>query len=219
MRYYDNDLIGMKFSSLTITRVFREKKASRMARMVECVCDCGNVRVSEFCNLPTGNTKICKECSSQKKSKSKRVHGHSEGAKGRNDLEKKCYYTWQAMKRRCYNENDKRFSDYGGRGISVSNEWMNSYELFLIDMGLPPSKDYQIDRSDNNGNYNKGNCGWVTRSDNARNKRNNKLISANGETKTQVEWSEVTGIKRETIAMRIRRGWTEEQALGFIPRK
>lgn len=214
----DEEIIGRKFGQLTVLSIYRKvigRAVKRNARIAVCECDCGEVRESEYCNLPTGNTKMCKRCSSIKKSNHKRVHGHSEGSMGRTKIEGKMYYTWCAMKRRCGNEGDKRFDDYGGRGIKVCARWADSYEAFLEDFGLPPTMKHQIDRIDNDGDYSNENCQWVTRKQNARNKRNSKIITAQGVSKTQVEWSEITGIKRETIAMRLKRGWSEERALGF----
>lgn len=211
--------IGLKFNSLKVLSIYRKemgKDKKRIAKFAHCLCDCGGYHDVEYSNLKTGNTRFCLECSKKRKSRSKREHGHSEGTVGRTKLEAKSYYTWCAMKRRCNNASDKRFYDYGGRGITVCSDWSESYQTFLKDMGLPTSMNHQIDRVNNDGNYTKENCRWVTRKLNARNKRNNKIIEANGISKTQAEWAEETGIKRETIAMRIKRGWSNERAVGLL---
>lgn len=187
--------------------------------MAGCLCDCGGVLNVERHNLKTGNTKHCGLCSSVKKSEEKLRHGHSWNAAKRGSLESKCYYTWQAMKRRCTNPHDKRYSDYGGRGITICPEWLASYEAFLADMRLPPSRAHQIERLDNDAGYHAGNCEWVLRKRNGRNKRNNRMIEAGGKTMTLAEWAETTELKRETVAMRINRGWTPEEAVGIVPRK
>jgi len=80
-------------------------------------------------------------------------------------------------------------------------------------MGLPPTRDHQIDRIDNDGDYTPENCRWVSGLANARNKSNNTIISAFGKSQTLQTWADETGIKRETISMRIKRGWTPEMAL------
>lgn len=210
--------VGAKYSFLVVVSLeVSLRKSGQSKLMAKCACDCGNVIFVERQNLITGNTKRCSDCARISRSLIKKVHGHSDWSKMKGTLEYKCYYTWQAMKRRCQKEYDKRYSDYGGRGIEVCERWQD-YEMFLADMGPPPSMKHQIDRIDNNGHYEPSNCKWVTRIENSRNKRNSRFITAFGETLTQAEWSEKTGIKRETIAMRLNRGWNPEQALTLTKR-
>lgn len=187
--------------------------------MAGCLCQCGGTSNVERHNLITGNTKHCSSCANRRKSERHVSHGHSWAHAKRGSVEAKCYYTWQAMKRRCSSPSDKRYEDYGGRGISVCTRWQESYEAFLADMGLPPSKSHQIERLDNDGDYEPGNCEWVLREQNGRNKRNNRVIEADGRSLTLVEWAEDTGLKREAIAARLKRGWTPEEALNLTPRK
>jgi len=78
---------------------------------------------------------------------------------------------WNAMKFRCYNPKCKQFKDYGGRGISVCDRWLESFDNFLLDMNFRPDDDHQLDRIDNNGNYEPGNCRWVPRAINMKNQR------------------------------------------------
>ncbi len=80
------------------------------------------------------------------------------------------YAIWCTMKQRCYNKNNKDFKRYGGRGIKICGQWRNSFKAFFNDMGCRPSPDLQIDRIDNNGNYEPENCRWVTRLINVRNR-------------------------------------------------
>ena len=87
---------------------------------------------------------------------------------------------WSNMKTRCYNPNGSGYASYGGRGIAMCERWRESFESFLSDMGPRPGPDYQLDRIDNNGNYEPGNCRWVTRSDNCRNRRSNRRLAFQG---------------------------------------
>ena len=95
----------------------------------------------------------------------------------RQNLNKPLYYTWENMKKRCYNKNTKDYSRYGGRGISVCKEWKNDYKQFEVDMGDKPSG-YTLDRIDNDGNYEKSNCRWATMETQALNR--NFVINAKG---------------------------------------
>lgn len=206
--------IGDKFGKLTVISLFEDRRSSGSKRfMAECSCDCGNTVISEKYNLSSGNTKNCKECSNLSRSAKHTSHGSSISMKDDNPAGYNCYTRWQSMKRRCYKEYDSHYKNYGGRGIKVCERWLNSYENFLADMGLPPTIEHQIDRIDNDGDYCPENCRWVSRTENARNRTNNKFITAFGKTMTQSQWAEETGIKRETIAMRMKRGWSAELAL------
>lgn len=210
--------VGQVFGELCVVSLYRKSRgdgffSNPWAYMAECLCSCGETKHCERGNLKLGRILKCDRCSAGSLGGVKAMHGHSFSAAGSGTVEAKCYYTWQAMKRRCMVPTDKKWNDYGGRGISVCQQWVQSYPAFLNDMGLPPSMDHQIDRADNNGNYCKDNCSWVTASENGRNKRTNKLLTAFGRTMTQAAWAEETGIKRETISMRLSRGYSAEEAL------
>lgn len=84
------------------------------------------------------------------------------------------YATWISMKGRCYNKRDRDYRHYGGRGIKVCPEWWD-FETFLRDMGRRPSPNLTIDRIDNSGDYEPGNCRWATTTQQSRNRRNNRL--------------------------------------------
>ena len=118
------------------------------------------------------------------------------------------------MLQRCRNPRDRWYAAYGGRGIAVAPEWL-SYERFLQDVGPRPSADHSIDRIDNERGYEPGNVRWATRIEQARNRRTNRLISALGVTLSVSEWAERTGVNRQTIYDRLRRGWPEAMAVGM----
>lgn len=134
-----------------------------------------------------------------------RSHGKTESAE---------YIVWCGMKRRCYNRNCRSFQDYGGRGIKVCDRWIHSFENFLSDMGPRPDDGYELDRfPDNDGDYRPGNCRWVKRKHNLRNKRSNRRIEFNGKRLCISEWAELTGLTWNQIANRLRIGWSIERTL------
>jgi len=125
------------------------------------------------------------------------------------------YRIWKMMKHRCSNKNYSQYKDYGGRGISFCNEW-NKFENFYKDMGDPPSKDFFLDRIDNNGNYYKSNCKWSTRIEQQNNTRRTRFLILNNEKKSIPEWSRFLGLKQGTIHRRLERDWSEEESLSLI---
>lgn len=208
--------VGDVFGMLTVKHLYSDLSGSGRSRyMALCTCSCGIATLVERCNLPTGNTQRCPICTELSRSERRKTHGNSHTENNKGTIEAKSYSAWQSMKSRCSNPNAQKYSDYGARGISVCSEWIGSYESFLADMGLPPDMECQIDRINNDGNYEKENCRWVSRSENGRNKRNNVMITAFGKTQTQAAWASEIGIKRETISMRIKRGYSPEEALSI----
>ena len=126
--------------------------------------------------------------------------------------ETKEYRAWCGMKQRCCNPKFVQYEDYGGRGITICERW-NDYASFLEDMGRTPSPEHSLDRIDNDGNYGPTNCRWATASEQSNNQRTNSLLTINGETKNVSQWSQITGIHRETIYRRIRHGLSDEECI------
>jgi hypothetical protein len=110
------------------------------------------------------------------------------------------------MKERCLNPNTYNYADYGGRGITMAEEWM-SFEAFYRDMGEPPSSKHSIDRIDNDGNYEPSNCRWADISVQSNNRRNNVYIEWNGRRQTVDQWAREMGIRSHTLNTRLRKGW------------
>lgn len=133
-------------------------------------------------------------------------HGHTVNGKS-----SKTFQVWHDMIRRCRSKNRKDYCRYGGRGIDVCDRWLK-FENFLADMGEKPDG-MSIDRKDNNGNYEPGNCRWATSIEQSANKRNNVLLTYLGKTQHVAAWASETGIKHSTIRKRISKGWTIERAL------
>ena len=122
------------------------------------------------------------------------------------------------MLARCYYPGAINFSRYGGRGITVAEEWKNDFAKFLEDMGPKPSPKHSIERKDNDLGYSRDNCIWATSRQQSRNRSDSKRITAWGVSQTTPAWAEQTGVKRDTILHRLAYGWSPERALaGWSP--
>ena len=121
------------------------------------------------------------------------------------------------MKNRCYNPENKHYKDYGGRGITVCDEWLDkkdghkNFWQWALESGW--KENLSIDRKDVNGNYEPSNCRWATPKEQANNRRNNNYVTIHGETKTSQEWAEQIGITERAFASRIAYGWDEDRLL------
>ena len=126
----------------------------------------------------------------------------------------KLYKVWLSMKRRCYDSNHENYSYYGGRGITVCDDWLKSFENFrywAINNGY--SDDLTIDRIDTNGNYEPQNCRWIPFRDQVKNRRNTIKITINNETKTLKEWCELYNIDYKIAHSRYKKGWPINEVL------
>ncbi len=206
------DLTGSKFGRLIVLRRVNNSKSGKLQWL--CQCRCGNTKIITGYHLKSGATKSC-SCLSREKTIRRNMsgvqHGHCRGRPS------KVYEVWHGIIGRCTNFKDKRYNNYGGRGITVCKQWMK-FENFLEDMGEVP-KGYQIDRIDNDKGYCRKNCRWTTAKLNSRNKRNNHLETYNDKTRTLVEWAEELKMNYSTLLNRITRGWTIEEAFMTPVRK
>lgn len=191
------NLSGMVFGKLTVVRFSHSSKS--MQPCWECLCECGNTSLVFAGNLKKGNTTSC-GCV-----KLSRITKHGKAG----SVE---YVCWVAMVQRCTNPSNRYYANYGGRGITVCDDWLK-FENFYRDMGDRPSDLHSIDRIDNNKGYCKENCRWATRKAQNSNKRDNVLVTLNGETRTITEWASLLSISPSAIKGRLYRGWPVSEAL------
>lgn len=207
------DLTNERFGSLVAIRL--EKYVPNSGNFWLCRCDCGKECSVVVRSLRYGSTRSC-GCLS-KANYFKRTHGFTSR---RVHNEKVFHRKWCSMFQRCYNPKNKSFKDYGGRGIVVVKRW-HKFENFRDDMYTEfvshfenhGSRNTQLERRDNNASYSRENCLFTTSKKQMRNRRKNRLITFNGETKCISEWSEERGLSVPRIASRLRRGDSIERAL------
>lgn len=186
---------GQKFGELTVVR--RDDGSTRWL----CACSCGKSTSVAAAKLKSGHTKSCGHLLYVGRPK---THG---------DTESREYRIWTDMLQRCFNPKRRFYSRYGGRGITVCDRWRNDYAAFLADMGRTPFPDAQIDRTNNDGDYEPGNCRWVSRTENMRNRGNARFVEYGGRRLRLFEWSEELGVPTRLLQVRFHRGWTDEEII------
>lgn len=190
--------VGRKYGMLTVTEYSHSD--SKGHSYWKCVCDCGNETVARGAHLKVGNIKTC-GCAGSRK-----THGLA-GTR--------LYHIWYGMKARCNNPKSPSYKMYGGRGITVCDEWMGGFEPFsrwALENGY--AENLSLDRIDNSKGYSPSNCRWATAREQANNTRRNRFVTSGGETLSVTEWSRRTGIKQTTLSRRIHSDkWSVEDAL------
>ena len=210
------DLTEQKFHLLTVKYRGPDYISPKGAHMIRwyCQCDCGNPELT----LVSGSalkskTKPVKSCGCLLGHNAKtahRIHGGTED---------RLYGVWCAMKNRCYCPSNNRYKNYGGRGITVCDEWKDSYENFknwALANGYrsnAPRGKYTIERINVDGNYCPENCMWKTIKEQENNKTDNHFVEYQGETHTISEWAQIFGMAYNTLLNRINHGWSIERAL------
>ena len=160
------DLTGKRFGRLIVCGY--DKTVNGHAYWV-CICSCGLLTSRNGTRMKSGGVRSC-GCLQAETSSTQRALGPA--ARRTHGMYKSPEYrSWQAMKARCLNPNNKRYHDYGGRGIRICNRWKHSFIAFFQDMGVKPSSSHTIDRRNNDGNYEPSNCYWATVAQQASHKR------------------------------------------------
>jgi len=190
------DLTGRRFGRLVVLYDTGERKDGHV--VWHCRCDCGNEvdRRSDY--LTSGHTKSCGCYNRERAAEAHTVHGMSRRRKYH-----PVYWIWGAMLQRCENQNCTYYKDYGGRGITVCPEWHDAKIFINWALANGWRKELTLDRIDNDGNYEPSNCHWVTRKEQARNRRSNRRITFNGKTQTLAQWAEELNIKDKILWARI----------------
>ena len=167
------DLTGQKFGRLTVLERVKSLNGKKFCGW-KCTCECGNVSFQQSNSLTSGRVKSCGCYAKERTSKTHIAETHG----GSNT---RLYITWRNMRVRCKKPNDKRYYCYGGRGISVCEEWDNSFVAFRDwAMSNGYRDDLTIDRIDADGNYSPDNCRFVTRAENNKNRKWRKRRRENG---------------------------------------
>lgn len=196
--------------------VLSDVPSRRFYRM--CRCECGVEREVVLSALLSGRSRSC-GCAQGKRQRTTRRQFSQHGMTGT-----PTWLSWIGMIQRCTDPNHESYKHYGGKDINVCERW-KAFENFLADMGERP-EGLTLDRKDGTRGYDPGNCRWATRTEQVLNRTGvehrlggtRRLLTHEGATLNMTEWAERQGVGRVTIFARLRRGWTTEEALGFVRR-
>lgn len=197
------DLTGLRFGRLVAIRETKERSSDGNVMWL-CRCDCGKEKTIKSGSLISGVTVSCGCYHTDRVSKENPKY------------KRRLYRKYWSMRNRCEYEGAKYYHCYGGRGIKVCDEWKDfeTFEKWAYQNGY--EEGLTLDRIDNNGDYSPNNCRWITIKEQQNNKRTNVYKTINGQRKTVQQWSEETGIHRNTIYRRIALGWKDEDLINPV---
>lgn len=197
--------LGTRFGRLVVTGPM-ELRPPRHPYYL-CRCDCGTEKSVYLHHLLRGKITSC-GCRTREPNLSTTTHGQTNTP---------TWVSWMNMRARCQRETNQDYPKYGGRGIKVCERWQK-FENFLADMGERPTLGrYTLDRINNDGDYEPGNCRWASAVEQNRNRRNTKMGEWAGMTMPLVEWCERAGVPHKLVVSRLKKGWPFPQAL-YIPK-
>ena len=195
------DLTGKKFGRLTVIERAKNKGKSTMWL---CKCDCGNETIVNGSSLKKDLTKSCGCLNIELLRKRQITHGKTNT---------RLYDIWAGVKGRCLNPNMKAYELYGGRGITLCEEWQEFQPFYDWAMANGYSDKLSIDRINVNGNYEPSNCRWTDVETQQNNTTRNNFVTYNNETHTTSEWARILGINYHTLQTRLHRnGWSVEKS-------
>lgn len=196
------DLTGEQYGKLTVKRLVVDDVGKKKKWL--CMCKCGNEIVVTGSNLRSGHSTQCKVCKSREIREHQIQHNQSKS---------KLYRVWNSMKNRCENPNTISYKNYGARGIKVCEEWHDPKAFIEWAMKNGYEDGLEIDRINVNGDYAPLNCRWVSRLQNANNKRNNRIINIHGKNMTMAEIARENGIKYKLLHKHLSKGMSIEEAI------
>lgn len=203
------DLIGERFGRLVVEESAGIDSSGHTTW--KCKCDCGNVKIARGSHLKRGYIQSCGCLAIDTLKENSTKHGLEHT---------RLYRIWHGMLIRCHNPKSNRYHRYGGRGITVCDEWRYNLQAFY-DWALANGyrDNLTLDRKDNDGPYSPENCKWSTYKEQLNHTSVNHFVTIDGTTKTVTQWAEENGIKISTVYTRLSRGWSIERAITEQPIK
>lgn len=208
------NMLGKKFGRLTVIERVENNKTGRA--VWKCECQCGSFIAVSSDNLQKSGPVVEKSCGCALMEFTSNIRkSHEKSGTPEHKV-------WIGMKSRCYNKRSRDFYKYGGRGIRVCERWENNFSAFLQDMGSRPngkSREFSIERINNSGDYEPGNCRWATLIEQANNKRSTVFIEYLGKRQPLAQWAREIGASHQALAHRYYRGWSHDKILTIPVRK
>lgn len=205
-------LSGQTFGRLTVIKRSRSHAYGKSIPAYWITrCQCGRLKEVRGSHLRSGNVRSCGCLTIDVMTRRSTKHGEYDGQKWSPE-----YLAWASMKARCLNKKSRAYKSYGGRGIKIAEEWLESPMAFIRHVGRRPSQAHSIERKNNDGDYKPGNVRWATDKEQQRNRRVNLLMTIDGVTRCAAEWAEIASAPAHRIERRVKAGWNHKDAV-FAP--